>query len=69
MKITRIVQGLWVATLFSTALIATQALMDQTPVPYQSRASGFGDGDAQTGPDGEYVGGDMSIPSPYSKIM
>ena len=53
MKITAIVQGLWVAAVFSTGLIATQGLVDPNPVPYQWGASGNGDTGAQVHPDGD----------------
>ena len=53
MKITAVVQGLWVAAVFSTGLIATQGLVDPNPAPYQWGASGSGDTDAQVRPDGD----------------
>ena len=51
MKITSIVRGLWVATVFTTGLIATQGLVEPTPTPYQWGASG--DAGAQSQSDGD----------------
>jgi hypothetical protein len=67
MKITAIVQGVWVATVFSTGLIATQGLVDQTSAPYQWGASESVDAGAQAQPDGESIGGDLSIARPNSE--
>jgi len=53
MKITAIVQSLWVATVFSTSLFATQGLIDPNPAAYQWGASGYADTDAQVHPDGD----------------
>ena len=53
MKITALVQGLWVAAVFSTGLIATQGLVDPNPAPYQWGASESGDTGAQVRPDGD----------------
>jgi len=53
MKITAIVQGLWVAAVFSTGLIATQGLVDPDPTAYQWGANGAGDISAQAHPDGD----------------
>jgi hypothetical protein len=53
MKITAVVQGLWVATVFSASLFATQGLVDPNPTPYQWGASGYGDAGAQLHPDGD----------------
>lgn len=53
MKITAIVQGLWVAIVFSTGLIATQGLVDPNPTAYQWGATGSGDTGAQAHPDGD----------------
>ena len=53
MKITAIVQGLWVAAVFSTGLIATQGLVDPNPAAYQWGAGGSGDTGGQVPPDGD----------------
>ena len=53
MKITGVVQGVWVATVFSASLFATQGLIDPNPAAYQWGASGSADIGAQVHPDGD----------------
>lgn len=53
MKITAVMQGLWVATVFTTSLFATQGLVDPNPAAYQWGASGDADTGAQAHPDGD----------------
>ena len=68
MNITAVVQALWVAAVFSTALIVGQALTqnsNQTPTLFRSAASGSFDAAAEAPAGGPIMTGEMSIAWPY----
>jgi hypothetical protein len=70
MSITAIVQALWVATVFSTALVVGQALTrnsleNQTPALFQSAMTGSFDAAAEAPPGTSITTGDVSIAWPY----
>jgi hypothetical protein len=66
MNMTAIVQALWVAFAFSTALIAGQALTqssggNQTPAPFQSAVTGSFDAGAESPAETSIVNGDANL--------
>jgi len=63
MNITAIVQALWVAAVFSTALVVGQALTqsdDQQPTLFQSAAGGAYDAADQPLPESAITNGEVS---------
>ena len=69
MNITSVVQALWVATVFSTALFVSHALSqnslgNQTPTLFQSAASGLSNTGTEASPGTSLMTGEMSIAWP-----